>query len=204
MPRAFLLKARYGYLTVTGEKVDRRVRVVCDCGRDKLIRPPELVSGRAISCGCRFAETRHRKADPDTSHQEYFVWVDMKRRCYEPTRHAFRYYGGRGITICADWLTGRDGMNGFRTFLSDMGKRPENSSIERLDNDGPYSPENCVWADCKDQARNQRRIRKLTYRGQTACLSELCEAFGRKAKIVRQRINKLGWPLERALDTPTP
>lgn len=195
MVKPLPLERRYGYLTV-GEQVGRTRRCVCDCGTVKFIRPPELFYGRSISCGCRYSETRFRKPDPDTSHPEYFVWVDIKRRCYDPTRPAYRYYGGRGITMSEEWRTS------FRAFLRDMGSRPSpDSTVEREDNNGPYAAENCVWADRITQANNQRRIKKHSYRGHRATLAELCRAFGKRHKHVSQRL-RLGWSIVDAMDRP--
>jgi len=199
MAKALPLKSRYRYLTVLPEKVGRAVRCRCDCGNEKLVRPPDLVHGRTISCGCRFAETRYRKADRDIDHPEYFIWASMHRRCGDKRRRDYPRYGGRGITVCARWT----GDGGFRRFLADMGNRPAGHSIERLDNDKEYSPQNCIWADAKQQARNQRRIKQWTYRGVTGSIAELCERFGKEPRNVRQRLTKLKWSLEAAMDTPT-
>lgn len=81
----------------------------------------------------------------------YYTWVDMIRRCYNPKREAYKGYGGRGITVCERWL------NSFENFCLDMGKRPDGTSLERVNNDGPYSPDNCKWATREEQQLNKRK-----------------------------------------------
>ena len=87
---------------------------------------------------------------------EYHAWVAMRRRCLFPNSPAYADYGGRGITICAEWA------NDYLAFLRDMGMRPPGMSIDRIDNDGPYSKENCRWAT-KEQQSNNQRVRRIVY-----------------------------------------
>lgn len=86
---------------------------------------------------------------------EYNIWVSMKQRCLNPRHHAYKDYGGRGITFCERW-------NDFKNFLADMGQRPPGKSLNRINNDGNYTPENCEWATFKQQAENRRPRQKLT------------------------------------------
>lgn len=115
----------------------------------------------------------------------------MKDRCSNPKNKAFRWYGGRGISVCKRWMS-------FENFLVDMGDRPDGKFIERKNNNGNYEPGNCKWASKKEQARNTRTNRFETAFGITATLVELCERFDVGYKMVWARLS-YGWGIEDAL-----
>lgn len=116
----------------------------------------------------------------------------MRSRCLTKTNKAYPNYGGRGITICERW-------NVFTNFLEDMGYRPEGMTLDRIDNDGPYSPENCRWATTKQQSRNRRR----TVRFNGVAVIDLAEARGAEnPRRVVTRVSQCGWDLDRALSAP--
>ena len=124
-------------------------------------------------------------------------WRNMIARCENPKNPSFPQYGGRGVKVCERWRAS------FDAFRKDMGAPPSpEHSLDRVDADGDYEPENCRWATAKDQARNQRRNRLLTFCGDTMCVTEWAERTGIKASVINQRL-ALGWTAERALSEPT-
>lgn len=126
----------------------------------------------------------------------------MKSRCYNKNNNQYAIYGGRGISVCDRWLNG-DGVNsGYRCFVLDMPNRLSGQTIERIDNDGDYTPENCRWATRKEQANNTRPTNntKVLHRDQLYSIAELSEICGVKTETLRQRINK-GWTIEEATST---
>ncbi len=125
---------------------------------------------------------------------EYSVWASMLNRCRNPRVHCYPNYGGRGIMVCDRWLK-------FENFFSDMGPRPEGMTIERIDNGGDYTPENCRWASPIEQYRNRRDNVFLAFRNVTMTMAEWGRALGFPDKLIRDR-RKAGWTVERILTTP--
>lgn len=164
------------------------------------MRQTELVAGRTRSCGCarenaHVASASANKTHGMSSRPEYAVWLEMKRRCTKPTHPRYPDYGGRGIQVCDRWL------DSFQNFWDDMGPRPPWMSIERRNNDGDYTPENCVWATRKEQNRNRRSNRKVTFRGRDMLLVEAAEMAGLPYRRIVERLSE-GWTECRALTTP--
>lgn len=180
---------RYGRLVVIGPW-ERRGRMTywncqCDCGVVKFVNSTSL--GRcAESCGCW---QRESKIGRSVTHgrwgtMEYRVWAGIKQRCNNPNYHKYPTYGGRGIVMCDRWLL-------FENFYSDMGPSPSpRHTIERLDNDGPYSPENCVWATRKRNQRNRRNTIYVTHNGKRTTLSDLADELGVKYMTLYMRHRK--------------
>jgi len=122
----------------------------------------------------------------------YQVWKSMRERCLCKTSRAYNRYGGRGITICERWES-------FENFYADMGDRPEGKTIDRIDNDGPYSPENCRWATDIEQANNKRNNRLLTYKGKTQTVPQWARELGIKTGTIAVRLSR-GLPIEKVLN----
>jgi hypothetical protein len=125
---------------------------------------------------------------------EYYIWEGIVQRCTNPKTIGWKHYGGRGITVCERW---RD----FKNFYADMGERPKNRSIDRIDNNGPYSPENCRWASTTEQIRNRRNSTLFTIDGVTAHIDEWGAKFGITANAIRARL-RIGWDTKSAVMTP--
>lgn len=161
----------------------------CVCGQNVLVRGSDLRNGSAKSCGCYRSEqmTEGRNALHVTirkhglgDSQEYDIWKGIMRRCYDRRQVHYADYGGRGIAVCERW---HDVVN----FVADMGPRPQNTSIERIDNNRGYEPGNCRWATRTEQARNTRANVCTEIDGRRMCLAEVAELSGiSRAQITRR------------------
>jgi hypothetical protein len=141
---------------------------------------------------------KHGHSTSGANSGTYSSYYGMKSRCYDKNLPKYKNHGGRGIKVCDRWL----GENGFLNFLEDMGERPPCMTIERIDNDGNYAPDNCKWATYIEQNNNTRFNKLLSYNNETHTLAE----WGRKLGIDRRTINArlmCDWPVEKALSTPS-
>jgi hypothetical protein len=170
----------------------------CDCGNVVVCSSGNLRSGNSKSCGCLKLEMHTARL---TKHggsytPEFAIWNGMHKRCYSPAEPSYVNYGARGITICDRW------RESFANFLADMGPLPsEHHSIDRINNDGPYSPENCRWATRKEQNNNTRRNHFLDYNGQHLTIAQWADVTGLTVDAIGLRVAR-GWTVERTLTAP--
>ncbi len=170
----------------------------CVCGKETIVFGQALKSGATVSCGCvrrACAKENIKKARAygptygNLKHglcktSEYRIWYDMRRRCSDKKRPEYKDYGGRGISFCERW-------NSFENFLADMGSRPSRfHTLDRKDNNGDYSPQNCQWATKKEQASNRRSSSLWTSGGVTYPLACWAESLGVKRTTLGARLRK--------------
>lgn len=209
-PRKDLTGNRIGKLTIkfflgrTRTIKIKRIRwryfwiAVCDCG-NILIVDASALRGNTNSCGCLQLATvlKHGK----WQHAEYQTWSGMTQRCYNPNDANYLNYGGRGITVCDKW------RHSFEAFYADVGPKPfQNYSLDRIDNNGNYSPENVRWASPKEQAANRRISYSpeylITYNGVTKNMKDWATSIGLKhGRCLVYRLRR-GWSLDDAFTRP--
>jgi hypothetical protein len=168
----------------------------CDCGSEKLIGATTLRKGNSTGCGCVSLQLLVKRSTTHglTNHPLYGAWCRMKDRCYYEKHLHFDRYGGRGIKVCERWLT-------FENFYSDnLGRWKPGLTLDRENNDGDYSPDNCRWTTRLVQTRNRSNTVKMTLNGETLSIGEWAERIGvsRNALYLRRR---MGWSDERSLTT---
>lgn len=193
----------FGRLTVEGQEEarDNRGRVVwrlaCQCGNKVFYEAGRFKYGNTTSCGCYRRELvgdEHRSHGLSKS-PTYSSWMTMKKRCYNERCPDYPLYGARGIKVCERWSK-------FENFYADMGSRPDGMTLDRIDSNGDYCPENCRWATPKEQARNKRSTRMATLNGKTKSIRDFCDELSLNASTVMNRL-QMSWSVERALTTPT-
>lgn len=190
---------RFGLLTIICETErqgrSRYVMCSCDCGNTKVVNYSELRKGKIQSCGClasRLTSERSTTHGLAKKHLLYGVWKGIKSRCLNPKNPAYPHYGGRGIRICEEWT---EDFGAFYKWCIDNGYN-KGLSIDRIDNDGDYSPLNCRFADATMQARNKSNNKSIDYKNQHwHSLSSFCEDFDLPYSGVQSKL-KCSWTID--------
>lgn len=179
-----------------------KLKCLCDCGKETYVFPYQFNNGSIKSCGCArvgngvgVSWCKKHGLSHDSTYKE---WIQIKSRCYNKNHHKYPRYGGRGIVMCDEWL---NSPLEFAKWMNETKPKDGYYTIDRIDNDGPYSPENCKWSTRKEQQRNTSQNRILEFNGESHCMSEWAEIMGINYKLLSNRISK-GWSIERALTEP--
>ena len=198
--RLDLIGRKFGRLTVISfSHINQRQctvwNCVCECRNTTQTSGVELVRGHTKSCGCLNIDkllersTKHRMADTPI----YTTWQRIKDRCTNPNNPKYKDYGGRGIKVCDKWL------KSFDDFFADMKNKPSSChTIDRINVNGDYEPNNCRWATPKEQANNTRRNRLLTCNEETHTMAEWASIVNINYNTISQRLRR-GWPISKAL-----
>lgn len=197
-----LTDQKFGKLTVisrdkNGANGVARWKCICDCGNVSIVRGSNLKNGSVKSCGCLShisQNATHRQSNTTL----YRKWRSMIYRCENPKNRAYKDYGGRGVTVCEEW---HDFLR-FKEWVETT-KPSGDYSIDRIDNSKGYNPENCRWASSEEQANNRRSNVMIEYNGEIHNLMEWSVRLGFDYKRVHNRIHKLGWSFEKAINEPT-
>lgn len=190
------------YITRKGESI-RGYLCHCDCGNEKVISRARLISGKTNSCGCLIKEFNQSKKGNDywkyrnkkresnikgdkTKERLHRIWKNMKQRCTNPNFPDYKKYGARGITICVEW---KDSFQAFYDWSISNGYCND-LTIDRIDNDKGYSPDNCRWADKETQDSNKRTNRYITYKGVTKTATQWAKVLGVHPESILSRMRK--------------
>ena len=199
-----LVGKRYGRLVVV-EKAESlnghtRWKCKCDCGNECIVHGTSLKTGNTRSCGCYKTENARKLYSTVRQNDKrlYAVWNGIKQRCLNKNSTSYHNYGGRGIKIDSDWA---NHYEAFYKWAISAGYK-EGMEIDRIDNDGDYCPSNCRFVNKEEQANNKRNVKLYTIDGSSKSLSQWCKEYGHEYYLVRQRVIKLGWPIEDALTAP--
>lgn len=179
----------------------------CDCGKTKVLIPRDVKSGKVKSCGC-FHDERCRERATKFQHSVYeykrlySIYNGIKKRCYNTNEPRYKDYGARGIRMCEEWLNSKTGFDSFVSW-SITHNYSENLSIDRIDPNGDYSPENCRWITLQEQSLNKRETLWVNYKGERIQLSVLCKRMNLCYDTIHNRIYSLGWDVDKAIETPS-
>lgn len=168
----------------------------CDCGKTTYIKKTFVTSGHTKSCGCQKHKGYPKHGKCET--RIYNTHQKMKQRCYKEYEKEYHNYGGRGITVCDEWL-GEDGFINFYNWAMANGYQ-DNLTLDRIDVNGNYEPDNCRWVDMVVQQNNRRNNYYITYKGKTKTLAEWSRELGISENALDNRLKK--WNIDDAFNTP--
>lgn len=203
IPTAQMIGRKYNRLTVlrldtTDRKAPDRFFVCqCDCGNITSVRYSHLIRHEIKSCGCLSREN-HAKKHGKSHTRLYGIWSKMRARCLDDRDASYAYYGQRGIQICDEW---RDDFMSFYTWAMQNGYE-EHLTLDRINVNGNYTPDNCRWVTYAVQARNRTDTVYYTYQGETMVLTDWAHKIGMNEETLRQRVVDYGMSLEDAINTP--
>lgn len=166
----------------------------CDCGKQKIVYSSDLRSHNVKSCGCLLHKKISKIKSDNSTKRLHYIYYNIKQRCYNEKNPAYKYYGGKGITMCNEWL---NDINTFCKWAIEKGYS-DNLTIERIDVNGNYEPDNCKWITKTQQGYNKNNSVLYTINNQTKCLSEWCKIYDIDYHVVYKRL-KRGNPIELAL-----
>lgn len=181
-----------------GHSTDGKItwRCKCDCGNETIVTGRYLRIGNTRSCGCLKHELEGPRTHGESYTKLYRIWRAMKQRCYQSTQKCYFRYGGRGIKVCDKWLACYEN---FRDWAINNGYK-DGLSIDRIDVNGNYCPENCRWATRKEQMNNKRSNVLIEHNGMTKTIAQWCEFYGiTNYNLVRRRIMDYGYTFEEAV-----
>lgn len=203
MARIDLTGQKFGRLTVI-EYVGKdrtnntKWRCACDCGKEKVILGKNIRYGKTKSCGCYNREKNTGIKHGQSRTRLYHIWRGMLVRCYNPNDSGYKYYGGRGITMCDEW---KNDVNAFSKWAMSNGYR-DDLTIDRIDVNGNYEPSNCRWATIKEQENNRRNNHFVTYKGETHTIAEWSEIIGMNHQTLYNRLYYCKGDIEKAFTKP--
>lgn len=178
---------------------------LCDCGNITSVRTNDLKSGKSKSCGCTHRELliQRNYVHGKSGTRLYAVWIKIKDRCLNPRCKRYSDYGGRGITICEEWKNSYESFENWALSNGyDVNAPRGKCTVDRIDNDGDYCPENCRIVDFSVQANNSRNCNYITYNGETHTASEWEKITRIKAATLRCRLFRYNWTVEEAFTIP--
>ena len=199
-----MVNKKCGYLTIISKventKTGARWLCKCDCGAETIVRGYDLRKGTVVSCGCYRKQaainaiTTHGMSKTRLFHE----WQYIKRRCYNKNYKYYSYYGGKGISVCSEWL---NSFECFHNWAINNGYTDE-LTLDRIDSNGNYEPSNCRWITRKEQQNNTSRNHRFTINGETKTLAQWCEIYNVPHERTRYRVINKHWDILTALTTP--